>query len=286
MRCGAFRLVSVIGRGGMGVVYFAERVDGEINQRAAIKLMHPGWTEAHRERFLQERQILAALSHPNIAHLFDAGHLDDGQPYLAMEYVEGKPIDQYCTGLATGQKIELFLKVCGAVEYLHNNQLIHRDLKPGNILVTAGGEPKLLDFGISKILDLAKDPTATILRMLTPKYASPEQASGENVGRPSDIYSLGAVLHTLLTGAPPGDNHPARSVQELNGDLDSVVRTALRREPEERYASVEEFAADLRSVLESKPIRARKGERLYRVRRLVAAARSRSRSAERRPPRF
>jgi Tol biopolymer transport system component/tRNA A-37 threonylcarbamoyl transferase component Bud32 len=269
MRCGAFRLMSVIGRGGMGVVYFAERIDGEVRQRAAIKLMHPGWTEADRERFLHERQLLAALSHPNIAHLIDAGHLNDGQPYLAMEYVGGKPIDQHCAGLASGQKIELFLKVCGAVGYLHNHQLIHRDLKPGNILVTPGGEPKLLDFGISKILDLTSDPTATILRRLTPKYASPEQARGENAGKRSDIYSLGAVLHTLLTGTPPGDDQAAPFVHELNGDLGVVVRKALRREPEERYGSVEEFAADLRSVLGSEPIRARNSEMLYRVRKLV-----------------
>ncbi len=268
-RCGAFRLVNVVGRGGMGVVYFAERVDGEIRQCAAVKLLHPGWTDVHRERFLQEREILAALSHPNIAHLLDAGHLDDGQPYLAMEYVEGQPIDRHCAGLGVRQKIELFLKVCGAVEYLHKNHLVHRDLKPNNILVTAEGEPKLLDFGISKVLDLGGDVTATMVRMLTPKYASPEQASGEPVGSASDIYSLGAVLHTMLTGAPPEGTGPARPAAELKGDLHLVVRTALRQEPEERYASVAQFAADLRSVLESKPIYARKGDVIYRARKLV-----------------
>lgn len=209
-RCGPFRLVSVIARGGMGVVYSAERVDGEIHQRAAVKLLHPGWTDAQRERFLQEREILAALSHANIAHLLDAGHLNDGQPYLAMEYVDGKPIDQHCQALTTPQKIELFLKVCGAVGYLHRNHLVHRDLKPSNILVTTDGEPKLLDFGISKVLDVAGDRTATALRMLTPRYASPEQASGQPVGRASDIYSLGAVLHTIVTGAPPQELPPAR----------------------------------------------------------------------------
>jgi Tol biopolymer transport system component len=269
-RCGAFRLVSVIGRGGMGVVYCAERVDGEIRQRAAIKLLHPGWTGALRERFLQEREILAALSHPNIAHLLDAGHLEDGQPYLAMEYVDGKPIDQHCQGLAVRQKIELFLKVCGAVAYLHRNHLLHRDLKPSNILVTAEDEPKLLDFGISKVIDVTGGGALTTLRMLTPKYASPEQASGRPVGTPADIYSLGAVLHTLVTGAPPHETPADPPPPEWKGDLELVVRTALRHEPEERYATVEQFAADLRAVLDSKPIRARKGDVLYRAKKAIA----------------
>jgi serine/threonine protein kinase len=268
-RCGAFRLVSLIGSGGMGVVYLAERVDGEVTQRAAVKLLHPGWGEIHRERFLQEREILAALTHPNIAHLLDAGHLDDGQPYFAMEYVEGKLIDRHCAGFSLRQKIELFLKVCGAVDYLHRNLVIHRDLKPGNILVTAAGEPKLLDFGIAKLLDIDGDHTATHLRMLTPNYASPEQLSGEVVGTSSDIYSLGAVLHTLLTGKPPQVLTPGQLCPELKGDLDLVLRTALRKEPNERYVSVEEFAGDLKAFLGSLPIRARRGDRAYQARKLA-----------------
>jgi serine/threonine protein kinase len=255
-RCGAFQLLSVIGRGGMGVVYLAERVDGEIRQRAAVKLLHPGYTDALRERFLHEREILAALSHPNIAHLLDAGRLDDGQPYLAMEYVAGQPIHRYSEGLDAGRKLQLFLRVCGAVEYLHRNGLVHRDLKPGNILVTAEGEPKLLDFGISKMLELSGDVTATCLRMLTPNYASPEQISGGAAGKPSDIYSLGVMLRELLGG-------------EGKGDLETVIRTATRPEPEERYASVEELAGDLRAVLEFKPIRARGKDWIYRTRKLV-----------------
>ena len=268
-RCGPFRLVSVIGRGGMGVVYFAERDDGEVSQRAAVKLLNPGWTDDNRERFLRERNILAALGHPNIAHLLDAGHLEDGQPYLAMEYVEGQPIDRYCEGLALQQKLELFLKVCAAVEYLHQQSLVHRDLKPSNILVTANGEPKLLDFGISKMLDLGGDVTAPDFRMLTPKYASPEQVSGSPVGRTSDIYSLGAVFHEILTGAPQ-ETPSNRRAPRLTGDLALVIRTALRPEPDARYQSVEQFAADLRAVLDSKPIRARKGDWIYRARKFAA----------------
>lgn len=256
MRCGPFRLVSVIGRGGMGVVYLAERVDGEVRQQAAVKLLSPGWTEAHRERFLRERQILAALSHANIAHLLDAGHLEDGQPYLAMEYVAGQPIDRFCEGLAVRRKIELFVKVCAAVEYLHANHLVHRDLKPGNILVTDEGEPKLLDFGISKILEESAQATLTCARMLTPDYASPEQWSGGCVGGASDIYSLGIVLRELLGGA-------------LKGDLAFVVRVATRPEPQKRYASAAQLAQDLRAVLQSKPVRARSGDRVYRLRRLI-----------------
>ncbi len=268
-RCGAFRLVSLIGSGGMGVVYLAERADGEVTQRAAVKLLHPGWSEIHRERFLQEREILAALTHPNIAHLLDVGHLEDGQPYLTMEYVEGKPIDQHCEGFSLRQKIELFLKVCGAVGYLHRNLVVHRDLKPGNILVTAMGEPKLLDFGIAKLLDFDGDHTVTYLRMLTPKYASPEQLNGQVVGTSSDVYSLGAVLHTLLTGKPPQDVTPGQLRPELKGDLELVLQTALRQEPNERYASVEEFGGDLKAFLDSHPIRARGGDRAYRARKLA-----------------
>lgn len=268
VRCGAFRLVHPIGRGGMGVVYLAERVDGEVTQRAAVKLLHPG-NEVHRERFLQEREILAALAHPNIAHLLDAGRLEDGQPYFAMEYVEGKPIHEHCEAFSSRQKIELFLKVCGAVDYLHRNLVVHRDLKPNNILVTALGEPKLLDFGIAKMLDFDRDLTSTHLRLLTPNYASPEQVRGGDVGTSSDIYSLGAVLHTLLTGKPPQDTHPSQATSELKGDLDLILQTALRPESNERYASAEDFADDLRAYLGSHPIRARLNDRAYRLRKLT-----------------
>ena len=201
-RCGPFRLLDVIGRGGMGAVYLAERADGEVSQRVAVKLLPPGAGDVQRERFLQERQILATLAHPNIARLLDAGHLEHGQPFLAMEYVDGKPIDMFTARLGVRQKITLFLKVCAAVAYLHRNLIVHRDLKPSNIFVTGDGEPKLLDFGIAKLLDVATDMTVTGMRMLTPDYASPEQVTGARLTTTTDIYSLGAVLYLLLTGKP------------------------------------------------------------------------------------
>ncbi|HYP14043.1 MAG TPA: serine/threonine-protein kinase, partial [Bryobacteraceae bacterium] len=269
MRCGAFRLIKVLGTGGMGVVYLGERADGEVAQRAAVKLMHPGWSQVQRERFLREREILAALTHPNIAHLLDAGHLKDGQPYLAMEYVEGQRIDGYCRGLGARQKIELFLKVCGAVEYLHTNFVLHRDLKPSNILVTPLGEPKLLDFGIAKMLDLRGQITVTEARMLTPDYASPEQLNGGTLGPVSDIYSLGAVLYLLLTGIPAGSTQAGEVPSEIRGDIELVLQTAMRPHPQDRYATVAEFSADLRACLESRPVRARRRDWIYRMRRFA-----------------
>jgi tRNA A-37 threonylcarbamoyl transferase component Bud32/tetratricopeptide (TPR) repeat protein len=286
MRCGPYRLESLLGRGGMGTVYLAERVDGEVSQRVAIKLLRPGADEPHlRERFLAERQILATLSHPNVARLLDAGHSEDGQPYLVMEYVEGKALDVYTSGLGIRQKINLFVKVCGSVGYLHRNLVVHRDLKPSNILVTDEGEPKLLDFGIAKILDLTSDSTATGMRMLTPDYASPEQVAGCPVTTASDVYSLGAVLYKLLTGASPhrfeGDSPgavalaisqgsitpPSRLVPALKGDLEFVLMKALRTEPQERYATTEQFSEDLQNYLESRAIRARKGDTWYQTQR-------------------
>lgn len=282
-RCGPYRLLNVIGRGGMGVVYLAERVDGEVMQRAAVKLLQPGFRTTQVDRFLQERQILAGLSHPNIARLLDAGHLDDGQPFLAMEYVEGKPIDVFGAGFGVQQQVRLFLKVCSAVAYLHRNLIVHRDLKPGNIFVSEDGEPRLLDFGIAKILDLTADATLTNMRMLTPAYASPEQVVGTSVSTTSDIYSLGAVLYHLLTGksphavddgsvAPLAEREivrPSSWVPALKGDLDFILMKALRRDPQERYATVEQFADDLEAFLESRPIRARRGDAWYRIRKFL-----------------
>src|SRR5579872_3603029 len=286
-RAGPYRLLDVIGRGGMGAVYLAERADGEVTQSLAVKLLPPGAGDRQRERFLQERQILASLAHPNIARMLDAGHLGSGQPFLAMEYIPGKPIDVFAAGLSVRQKIALFIKVCTAVGYLHRNLVVHRDLKPGNILVTSDGEPKLLDFGIAKILDVATDATMTNMRMLTPDYASPEQVTGARVTTATDIYSLGAVLYLLLTGKPAHEfeDHSAEAIArtvtsrevtrpshwapELKGDLESILFKALRKDPLERYGTVEQFADDLEAFLESRTVRARSGNAWYRTRKFV-----------------
>ena len=255
-RCGPFRLIKVIGRGGMGVVYLAERADGEVRQRAAVKLLGPGLASLQQERFLQEREILAGFTHPNIAHLLDAGHTADGQAYLAMEYVEGQPLDAFAGALDDRHKIQLFLKVCAAVAYLHRHLVVHCDLKPSNILVTADGEPKVLDFGIAKILEPQVDPQITNVRMLTPDYASPEQLTGGRVGTPTDIYSLAAVLKRIMATA-------------VRGDLSVILTKAMRPEPRERYATVEQLAEDLEAFLDSRPIRARQGELAYQARKFA-----------------
>jgi predicted Ser/Thr protein kinase/tetratricopeptide (TPR) repeat protein len=286
-RAGPYRLLDVIGRGGMGAVYLAERADGEVTQRLAVKLLPPGAGDAQRERFLQERQILASLAHPNIARMLDAGHLASGQPFLAMEYVAGKPIDVFAASLSVRQKVALFLKVCSATAYLHRNLVVHRDLKPSNILVTAEGEPKLLDFGIAKILDVATDATVTSMRMLTPDYASPEQVAGGRVTTATDIYSLGAVLYFLLTAKPAHEfedhspeaitrtvtarevTRPSHWAPELKGDLESILLMALRKDPLERYKTVEQLADDLQAFLESRTVRARSGNAWYRGRKFV-----------------
>jgi serine/threonine protein kinase len=286
-RCGPYRLLDVIGRGGMGAVFLAERADGEVTQHVAVKLLPPGAGAMQRERFLQERQILASLTHPNIARMLDAGHVESGQPFLAMEYVRGKPIDVFCAGLSIRQKVTLFLKVCAAVSYLHRNLIVHRDLKPSNILVTPDSEPRLLDFGIAKILDVATDSTITSMRMLTPDYASPEQVTGGRISTATDIYSLGAVLYQLLTGKPAHEFEdqspetiarvitlgeairPSHRAPELKGDLEFILLKALRKDPQERYGTVEQFAEDLGAFLESRTVKARSGNAWYRVRKFL-----------------
>jgi serine/threonine protein kinase len=287
--CGPYRLLEVLGRGGMGSVYLAERVDSEVRPRVALKLLGPAFYDRHMcERFLAERRILGSLSHPNIATLLDAGYREDGQPYLVMEYVDGQRIDVYTAEFGIRQTVRLFLKVCGAVSYLHRNLVVHRDLKPANILVTTYGEPKLLDFGIAKIAELTNDSRRTSTRLLTPDYASPEQVTGCAITTASDIYSLGAVLYTLLTGESPHqfENDSARAIvtgicagritppsmllPALNSDLESVILKALRREPEERYSTVEQFAEDVENALECRPIRARGGNVWYRAQKFVS----------------
>jgi serine/threonine protein kinase len=205
-KVGVYSIVEEIGRGGMGEVYRAVRSDGQYDKQVAIKLVRVGLdTASVLERFRHERQILASLDHPNIARLHDGGTTEDGIPYLVMELIEGTPIDQYCDehDLDITERLELFSRVCAAVQYAHQRLVIHRDIKPGNILVTADGVPKLLDFGIAKILDPAAGAETTLLRPMTPEYASPEQIRGEAITTTTDVYSLGVVLYRLLTGRSP-----------------------------------------------------------------------------------
>jgi len=272
----------------MGTVYLAERADGELEQRVAIKVIgQHGLEPAFVDRFLRERQILATLSHPGIARLLDVGHDGEGQPYLAMEYVDGVPIDVFSARLDLRGKLTLFLKACEAVSYAHRNLVIHRDLKPSNMLVENSGELKLLDFGIAKILDAAMDQTLTKERMLTPAFASPEQVRGMAQATTSDVYSLGAVLYLLLTGQSP-HTIPAQSRQaielavcltepappsRINGalpkDLDFILLKALRKEPEERYGTADALADDVRAFLESRPVLARRGNAWYASRKFL-----------------
>ncbi len=266
---GPWRLARPIGRGGMGTVYEAERLDGEVLQRAAIKFVPLALrSPAVLESFRQERQILADLNHPNICRLLDAGTTADGSPYLVMELIEGVPIDVWCRehDLPSRQIVELFLKVCAAVSHAHRHLVIHRDLKPSNILVTADGEPKLLDFGIAKLLGADGRSGATTLQAMTPDYASPEQLEGKPMNTASDIFSLGCVLYALLTGEPPRRGlAEARSITlprassrrpELRGDLDNILNKCLQPEPDRRYASVERLEEDLRNFLADRPVSA------------------------------
>ena len=277
---GTYRIIQAIGHGGMGSVYLAERRDGEIEQKVAIKLLRAdthrtGW----RERFLRERQLLASLQHPCVVHVIDAGHTGDGRPFLVMEHVDGIPIDRYAAGIDIRERLNLFLRVCDGVSYAHRQLIIHRDLKPSNILVDGVGQPKLLDFGIAKLLDETGEVTLLADQLLTLNYASPEQVRGHAQSTATDVYSLGAVLYKLLTGAAPREDAarsekgdiaaPSRINPDLPDDLDFVVGKALRPEPEDRYGSVEEFAADVRAVLEHRPVAVRSGDVWYRARRYL-----------------
>ena len=326
LRLGAFCLVRELGRGGMGTVWLADRVDGEFEQQVAIKLIQPGWHAAETNaRFRAERQILAGLTHPNIAHLIDGGMTADGRPWLALEYVDGLDLSQYCdqNRLTIAHRLQLFLTVCDAVSHAHARLIVHRDLKPSNLLVTASGTVKLLDFGIAKLI--APDAKISQTRIFTPEYASPEQVRGEAITTSVDVYALGLLLYGLLTGRRPyklqnstpaayeraileqeptrpsvavtrdepdteqlapesdttdfqeaktGTGRVALTVQhglsaerlkrELRGDLDAIVLKALRKNPNERYASAADFAADIGNYLARRPVQARRGGWRYR----------------------
>ncbi|HKI02493.1 MAG TPA: serine/threonine-protein kinase [Thermoanaerobaculia bacterium] len=325
-RVGAYQVVREIGRGGMGSVYLAERADQEFDQRVALKLVRRGMdTDEIVRRFRSERQILAHLDHPNIAKLFDGGTAEDGRPYFVMEYVEGRPIDEYCDErkLPTRERLELFRSVCSAVHFAHQNLIVHRDLKPGNILVTADGTPKLLDFGIAKLLGPNQELlafTRADVRPMTPEYASPEQVKGEAITTASDVYSLGVLLYHLLTGHSPyrpatrdpqslakaicevdpprpssvigrvGElKRPDGSVagltpesvsqardgevrslrRHLAGDLDNIVLMAMQKDPQRRYASVDQLSNDIGRHLQGLPVIARKDTVGYRARKFV-----------------
>jgi eukaryotic-like serine/threonine-protein kinase len=356
-RLGAYRLERLLGRGGMGVVYLASRDDREFEKQVAVKVLGGVVQEAALERFRRERQVLARLEHPAVARLLDGGTTEEGLPFLVMEHVDGEPIDRYCerVGLDVRERLELFLQVCDAVQYAHRNLIVHRDLKPGNILVTGDGQPKLLDFGIAKLIadegdepqaesqgsvlerDAGEQPvgeanllhhhepgaraerpagrasrgalppsqwgtvllTGTVQRVFTPRYASPEQVRGQSVTTATDVYSLGVLLFELLTGESPygevatnsasmqravlereppppsqaasdeARDTPRRGRGELaralRGDLDAIVLRAMQKQPEARYASVEQLASDLRRHLNGMPVEARPATLRYRT---------------------
>jgi len=319
---GHYRVLSALGAGGMGEVVLAERADETFSQRVAIKLVRGGLvTRQVQSRLKVERQILATLDHPNIAKLLDGGATANGTPYIVMEYIDGLPIDVYCDlhKLTLRERLTLFRTICLAVHYAHQNLVVHRDLKPSNILVTPEGVPKLLDFGIAKVLDARKvmhtmAVTQADVRLMTPDHASPEQIQGEPITTSSDIYSLGVLLYELLTGFRPyaakmerlsemeraicedpplpldyglkelrasSDTQALRELcenrsiglarlrRELRGDIGNIVFTALRKEPERRYPSVEQFSTDIGRLLDERPVMARSDTWTYRLQMFV-----------------
>ncbi len=296
---GAYRILREAGHGGMGTVYLAERADDQYRKQVAIKIVRQGlFGERNVRRFREERQILALLEHPHIARLLDGGVSADGLPYFVMEYIEGQRIDRYMEerALSVEERLALFIQICQAVQFAHGKLVVHRDLKPSNILVTALGETKLLDFGIAKLLSIEPETGSTFtgVRPMTLEYASPEQVRGEAVTIASDIYALGVLLYELLTGVHPyrrSESTPARTLEQLileteperpsavvtggtrarrlRGDLDTIVLTAMRKEPERRYATVDQLAADVRRYLGRLTITARADTWSYRAQKFV-----------------
>ena len=294
---GHYETVSLIGSGGMGEVYLAQ--DRQLDRKVALKLIRRGLnSEDIIRHFKREEHLLASLNHPNIAQLYGSGLTADGVPFFVMEYVEGQRLDDYCNErkLETKERLQLFCKVCSAVTYAHQRLVIHRDLKPANVRVTAEGEPKLLDFGIAKLIDAgnaqSSSMTLTLQGVMTPEYASPEQVRGESMTTASDVYSLGVVLYELLTGqrpyrltsrrpeelsraiteqtpARPSSTSMLRHANSLRGDLDNIVLMAMRKEPERRYSSVGQFSADIQRHLEELPVVARKDTFTYRASKFI-----------------
>lgn len=275
-RVGAYSLIKPLGRGGMGLVHLAIRDDGTFQKRVALKVLHAAPEEAIVQRFRSERQILAALDHPGIVRLLDGGQGEDGSPYLVMEYVDGLPLDTYCRchELPPAERLRVFLAVCAAVHFAHQNLVVHGDLKPGNILVSPNGAPKLLDFGAARFLNPelgagALAPSEQRLRLFTPEFASPEQLRGEALGVTSDVYSLGLLLHLLLTDELPGASDAPRTRPRMPADLSSIVGFATHKDPRQRYASAAQLAADVQSYLEGRPVRARSATLGYRASRFM-----------------
>lgn len=301
-----YKIISLLGRGGMGEVYLAE--DPQLGRKVAVKLVRQGLgTRSILDRFRYEERILAGLNHPNIARLYDAGVTSGGSPYFIMEYIEGERLDEYCDRrvLSLKDRLELFRKVCAAVGYAHQHLVIHRDIKPANIRVTPDGDPKLLDFGIAKLLDaengISVGETISLHGIMTPEYASPEQVRGERMTTASDIYSLGVVLYELLTGQKPfraesrqpekisdalAHHSPprpstaltrakstlpieTRDPKSLRGDVDNIVLMAIRQEPARRYSSVGQFSEDIRRHLAGRPVIARKDVWSYRTSKFI-----------------
>jgi non-specific serine/threonine protein kinase/serine/threonine-protein kinase len=298
-RIGPYQVLRSIGHGGMGTVYLAARADDQYHKQVAIKMIRCGIDgEPVLRRFRNERQILANLDHPNIAKLLDGGTTQDGLPYLVMEYIEGRPIDEYCNvhQLSIGARLSLFQTVCLAVHYAHQNLVIHRDIKPSNILVNAEGVPKLLDFGIAKLLNPdvmfeAGETTVPMMQPMTPDYASPEQTRGEPISTVSDVYSIGVLLYELLAGChpygktrtraeiarmvceqepeKPSAKAPDHVRRKLAGDLDNIILMAMRKLPERRYASTQQLYEDIRRHLNGLPVIARKDTFSYRTGKFV-----------------
>ena len=278
---GPYQIERMIGRGGMGAVYLAHRSDGNFNQKVAIKIIGlPFEIEAFQQRFRQERQILASLNHPNITRLIDGGITPEGELYLAMEYVDGLQLDDYLQGrhLSESQRLHLFLQIAGAVAYAHQNLVVHRDLKPGNILVTPDGLPKLLDFGTAKLLDGETNKNTTSTSLLTFAYASPEQLRGLPATTLSDVYSLGLLLHEMLTGVKTFQSGLFSRLEALagepaltpvSGELDLVVRKAMAQSPQLRYTSVEQLSADVQRYLQGQPLLAHPESASYRARKFL-----------------
>lgn len=303
---GPYRLIKIVGRGGMGTVWLAERSDGVMARQVALKLPSQVSSPGLVERMRRERDILASLEHPSIARLYDAGASEDGRPYMALEYVEGKPIDKYCAERSTSvrQTLRLFQLVAEAVAFAHARLVVHRDLKPGNILVTTDGAVRLLDFGVAKLLrgedddvdtmgfDRADKLTRITGTALTLDYASPEQIRGERITVACDVYSMGVILYELLTGSRPHkpkqntpgamldaiQDHEAPFVSHvahrqiargMRGDLDAILAKALKKLPADRYSSVEAFSADIRRLLLGEPVHAQKDSAWYRTRKFL-----------------